>query len=63
MREKQLRSIAFSVVNSQRKGYPPENGAHIALSLCQSILLSVYHQSYSFNRSLKYILYFFINFI
>jgi hypothetical protein len=30
-RETGIRSVALSVVNSQRKGYPPETGAHIAL--------------------------------
>jgi O-acetyl-ADP-ribose deacetylase (regulator of RNase III) len=31
LREERLRHIAFSAVHSQRKGYPPDVGAHIAL--------------------------------
>jgi O-acetyl-ADP-ribose deacetylase (regulator of RNase III) len=31
LREERLRHIAFSAVHSQRKGYPPDIGAHIAL--------------------------------
>jgi O-acetyl-ADP-ribose deacetylase (regulator of RNase III) len=31
LREEGLRHIAFSVVHSQRKGYPPDTGAHVAL--------------------------------
>jgi hypothetical protein len=31
LREEHLRNIAFSVVHSQRKGYPPDTGAHVAL--------------------------------
>ena len=29
--ENKLRTVAFSVVHSIRRGYPPETGAHIAI--------------------------------
>jgi len=31
-------SIAFSVVNSEKRGYPPENGAHIAIRTVRRFL-------------------------
>jgi len=37
-RESGIRSIALAVVNSQRKGYPPETGAHIALRTVRRFL-------------------------
>jgi len=32
------RSIAFSVINSEKRGYPPENGAHIAMRTVRRFL-------------------------
>ena len=31
MVEKKMESAAFCAVNTERKGYPPEDGAHVAL--------------------------------
>ena len=36
--EQELRSIAFCCINSERKGYPQENGAHIALRTIRRFL-------------------------
>lgn len=33
LKENGLQSIAFPVINSEKRGYPPENGAHIAISI------------------------------
>ena len=31
-REREMNSVGLSVVNSVKRGYPPEEGAHIAIS-------------------------------
>lgn len=31
IRSRRLATVAFSILNSSRRGYPPEEGAHIAL--------------------------------
>jgi O-acetyl-ADP-ribose deacetylase (regulator of RNase III) len=33
LKENKLRTIAFTVVHNERKGYPPEIGAHIAIRI------------------------------
>lgn len=42
LREEHLRHIAFSAVHSQRKGYPPDVGAHIA---CRTIRRYLEHHA------------------
>ena len=39
VRSRHLPTVAFSVLNSSRRGYPGEEGAHIALSKCFFLLL------------------------
>ena len=36
-RARHLATVAFSMYNSSRRGYPPEEGAHIAISECRSV--------------------------
>eukprot|EP01087_Luapelamoeba_hula_P002903 TRINITY_DN1270_c3_g1_i2.p1 TRINITY_DN1270_c3_g1~~TRINITY_DN1270_c3_g1_i2.p1 ORF type:complete len:334 (-),score=32.98 TRINITY_DN1270_c3_g1_i2:91-996(-) len=36
--ENQNQSLAFTVINSEKRGYPPENGAHIALRTVRRFL-------------------------
>ena len=31
VRQRRLATVAFSTLNSSRRGYPPEDGAHIAI--------------------------------
>lgn len=38
VRENELQSVALSVINSVRRGYPPEEGAHIALRTVRRFL-------------------------
>lgn len=38
MKENGLKSIAFQVINSEKRGYPPENGAHIAIRTVRRFL-------------------------
>lgn len=33
-----MRSIAFQIINSEKRGYPPENGAHIAIRTVRRFL-------------------------
>jgi O-acetyl-ADP-ribose deacetylase (regulator of RNase III) len=33
LKENKLRTIAFTVIHSERKGYPPEIGAHIVIRM------------------------------
>jgi O-acetyl-ADP-ribose deacetylase (regulator of RNase III) len=38
VRSRRLASVAFSVLNSSRRGYPPEEGAHIAIRTVRRFL-------------------------
>jgi len=38
LKEKNLTSIAFPVINSQKRGFPPENGAHVAIRTVRRFL-------------------------
>eukprot|EP01121_Diplochlamys_sp_Union-15-3_P019750 TRINITY_DN7516_c0_g1_i2.p1 TRINITY_DN7516_c0_g1~~TRINITY_DN7516_c0_g1_i2.p1 ORF type:complete len:591 (+),score=109.18 TRINITY_DN7516_c0_g1_i2:233-1774(+) len=38
LKEHNLKSIAFCVINSEKRGYPPENGVHIALRTVRRFL-------------------------
>jgi len=38
LKEKNLLSIAFPVINSQKRGFPPENGAHVAIRTVRRFL-------------------------
>lgn len=44
-RELGLRTIALPVINSVRRNYPPDAGAHIALSKCKLIKLILFLNS------------------
>jgi len=38
LKEKNLSSIAFPVINSQKRGFPPDNGAHVAIRTVRRFL-------------------------
>lgn len=38
VKENSLKSIAFQVINSEKRGYPPDNGAHIAIRTVRRFL-------------------------
>lgn len=35
-RENNISSIAFCTIHSEARGYPPENGAHVGISMCHT---------------------------